>query len=248
MSAVTKTRAIVVNNRRYGEADLIVTLLTEDHGVVRGHAKGAMRSRKRFAGSLEPFALVELRCVLKPEGLARLDGADMINPHRGLAADLDRINAASCLVELSTLVESPATERAEAFRTVVSGLGALEGSARPFELLAVYMLKYLAVAGFAVHTETCSSCGRGLAGGKASYRGGEGLVCSACAGTGAMSLSPGLTAFIRGAQAADESKAARLRLTPPGLIEFNRFIGPYIRAVAGRGLRSFSLVTVASFA
>lgn len=248
MSSVIKTKAIVVNNRRYGESDLVVTLLTEDHGMVSGLARGAMRSRKRFAGSLEPFTLVELQCVLKPEGLARLDGADIVNPHRGLMADLDRINAASCLMELATLVEPPATERGEAFRTAAAGLRALEEYGRPFELLAVYMLRYLAVAGFSVHTGTCSACGGRMTGGGASYRGGEGLVCAKCAGTGAMALSPGLTAFIRSAQAVEESKAARLRLTPSGLREFNRFMGPYLRAVAGRELRSFLLVSSASFA
>lgn len=247
MSAVTKTKAIVINNRKYGESDLIVTLLTEEHGVVRGHAKGAMRSRKRFAGSLEPFALVELGCVLKPEGLARLEAADIISAHSGIAADLDRINAASCLMELAMLVEPPAQERAEAFRLAAAGLKALEEYGRPLELLAVYIIKYLAVAGFAVHTGTCSECGARLGSGGAAYGGGVGLVCPKCAHGGAMPISPGLSAFIRSAQATEGSRAVRLRLTPSAMREFNRFMGAYLREVAGRELRTFSLVSSASF-
>jgi DNA repair protein RecO (recombination protein O) len=247
MSAVTKTRAVVINSLRHGESDLIVTFLTEEHGVVKGFARGAMRSRKRFAGSLEPFTLVELRAVLKEESLARVDGADILDTHPGLMDNLDRLNAAACIAELATLLEPPATESEDAFRLVESALEALRSSVRPVELVTVYILKYLDVTGYGVHTDICSDCG-GKISGEAGYRGGEGLLCARCAGRGGMVLSPGLVAFIRKARAIEEQKAGRLRYSPVLAAEFAGFMAAYLRAVTGRTPKSFSALTRPSIA
>ena len=54
------TPAIVLRTRPFGESDKIVSFLTENFGKITGIAKGAMRSRKRFVNSLEPFSLVNL--------------------------------------------------------------------------------------------------------------------------------------------------------------------------------------------
>ena len=50
-----QTEAIVLRLLDYGESDRIVTFCTNGYGKVRGIAKGARRSRKRFANALEPF-------------------------------------------------------------------------------------------------------------------------------------------------------------------------------------------------
>src|SRR5439155_1113679 len=53
------TPALVLRTRPYGESDRIVTLITEQHGKVSGIAKGAKNSRRRFAGTLEPFVHIQ---------------------------------------------------------------------------------------------------------------------------------------------------------------------------------------------
>ena len=47
-----QTPAIVLRSTPYGESDQIVTLYTLDFGKMKGIAKGAKRSRKRFANTL----------------------------------------------------------------------------------------------------------------------------------------------------------------------------------------------------
>jgi DNA repair protein RecO (recombination protein O) len=51
-----KTEAIVLRRFDYGESDWIVTFYTSDFGKIRGIAKGARRSQKRFANTLELFS------------------------------------------------------------------------------------------------------------------------------------------------------------------------------------------------
>ena len=59
MRSSQTTHAIVLRARPYGESDKIVSFLTEDFGKLSGIAKGALRSRRRFVNSLEPFSLVK---------------------------------------------------------------------------------------------------------------------------------------------------------------------------------------------
>src|SRR4030095_7330653 len=54
-----RDRAVVLRQHKLGEADRIVTLLTRDHGLVRAVAKGARRTRSKFAARLEPFAHID---------------------------------------------------------------------------------------------------------------------------------------------------------------------------------------------
>ena len=55
-----KSEAIVLRSIDYGESDRIVTFYTADFGKVKGIAKGAKRSSKRFANTLESFSRLQL--------------------------------------------------------------------------------------------------------------------------------------------------------------------------------------------
>nr|MDQ2647496.1 DNA repair protein RecO [Myxococcota bacterium] len=54
-TSVHSTEALVLRRVEYGDADLIVTLLTLSLGRVSALARGARKSRRRFGGALEPF-------------------------------------------------------------------------------------------------------------------------------------------------------------------------------------------------
>jgi DNA repair protein RecO (recombination protein O) len=58
MPTAHQSEAIVLRTWPFGEADLMVALFTREQGVVRGVARHAMRSRKRFGGALEPMTHV----------------------------------------------------------------------------------------------------------------------------------------------------------------------------------------------
>src|ERR1043166_4648954 len=102
MSLRYATPAIVLRARPYGESDKIVSFLTESHGKLTGIAKGAKRSRKRFANSLEPFSLVELRFQDRPHGsLVFILASDLLFGFKNLASSLEKIAFASYLVEIT---------------------------------------------------------------------------------------------------------------------------------------------------
>lgn len=247
MPLETKTAALVIRSQPYGESDLIVSFLTREHGVVRGLAKGALRSRKRFAGCFEPFTLLELCCVLKGGNLARVVSADISRPHYGIREDFGRIQAGSAMLELALVLDIPAQESVTAFSLASEAVDRLGSSARPFELAAVFLIKYLDIAGFGIPAANCASCGGPITG-TAYYLGGEGLSCRACSKGSGRPVGPGLTAFIRCAESMEDEKICRLRLGHVAMEEFYGFIKDYIASVTGKRLKSLAGIDAASFA
>jgi len=71
--------AIVLRTWPFEEADLLVSLLTREQGRIKGVARHAMRSRRRFGGALEPMTYVRATYAEKPkQELVRLDGFEIL--------------------------------------------------------------------------------------------------------------------------------------------------------------------------
>ena len=94
-----ETEAIVLRLTDYGEADRIVSLFTLEQGKLSGIARGAKRSRKRFAGALEAFAHLKLQLQLGT-GLPNLVSADILSIFPGIRAELTKIGFAAYACEL----------------------------------------------------------------------------------------------------------------------------------------------------
>nr|MBA2608024.1 DNA repair protein RecO [Actinomycetota bacterium] len=60
-------RAVVLRTMPLGEADRIVTLMTEAHGRVRAVAKGIRRTTSKFGARLEPTTNVSVQLYMGRE-------------------------------------------------------------------------------------------------------------------------------------------------------------------------------------
>ncbi len=77
--AQRQSEAIVLRSWPFEEADLLVSLLTRDQGRIKGVARHAMRSRRRFGGALEPMTYVRASYSEKPrQELVRLDAFEIL--------------------------------------------------------------------------------------------------------------------------------------------------------------------------
>ena len=56
-----RDEAIVLRTQKLGEADRIITLLTREHGRIRGVAKGVRRTKSKFGARLEPGSHVDIQ-------------------------------------------------------------------------------------------------------------------------------------------------------------------------------------------
>jgi len=155
------TPAIVLRSRPFGESDKIVSFITENYGKLTGIAKGALRSRKRFVNSLEPFALVNLRFHDRPHSnLAFVLSADLQRAFRRLSVSLDRISYASYLVEITNGLIGEREENPAVFQHLREGLAYIEENGTSLRFLTFFELKLLRLVGYQPTFENCKRCRR----------------------------------------------------------------------------------------
>lgn len=94
------TEAFVLRAINYGDRDVMVTLLTKDHGRISALAKNA-RSSRRFAGGLQPLRLVQIILDVKPgREVHLLLEMKVLQGYTQLERSYDKITMASYATEL----------------------------------------------------------------------------------------------------------------------------------------------------
>jgi DNA repair protein RecO (recombination protein O) len=152
---------IVLRTHKLGEADRIVTLLARRTGRVRAVAKGVRRTKSRFGARLEPFTHVDL-LLYTGRSLDVITQAEMVRSYgEPLVSDYPRYTTGTAMLETAerfTPVEKEPALRQ--FLLLVGGLRSLgEGQHDPRLILDAYLLRSLAVAGYAPAIEECAICG-----------------------------------------------------------------------------------------
>lgn len=149
----------MLRTHQLGEADRIITLLTRTHGKVRAVAKGVRRTSSKFGGRLEPFQHVDIQFAQGRGSLEVVTQVEALHASR-LAADYSRFTAAEVLVETTDrLVAEEGVPSLQQYRLLLGALLALERGELPAPLIVdSFLLRALAIAGYAVSTSSCAGC------------------------------------------------------------------------------------------
>ena len=232
--------AVVLRTRKLAEADRIITLLTRRHGVVRAVAKGVRRTSSKFGSRLEPFTHVDLQ-LAQGRNLDTITQAVTLSPYGGtIGVDYDRYTSASVMLETAERLVSEEREPSlQQYLLLVGGLRAMAaGEHRPADILASFLLRSMAVAGYAPSFEGCARCG--LEGRHASFHpAAGGLLCADCripgAARPAMETIVLLGALLAGDWAIVDEAEQRHRREARGLVT------AYLNWHLEHGLRSLPL-------
>src|ERR1700677_21195 len=93
--------AIVLRTWPFHEADLLVSLFTREQGRLKGVARHAMRSRRRFGGALEPMTHVWASYAERPkQELVRLDAFEILSSPLSRPVDYARTAALQFVAEV----------------------------------------------------------------------------------------------------------------------------------------------------
>src|SRR3954447_3460834 len=181
MPAPFKTEVIVLRSIRYGEADRILHLYSQDHGRLGAIAKGVRRVKSRLGGRLEPFARVNLILRQGRGDLCTVTGADTVHAHPALRerrSSLERATQACDAV--LRLLDSTEPNR-PAYNLLAHELALLDANpdAAVRSQALAFRLKLLLAAGFAPELASCASCGEREHIGAFSAAAG-GVVCPGC--------------------------------------------------------------------
>ena len=189
-----EAEAIVLRSHALAESDRIVTFLARGRGKVRGVAKGARRSRRRFGANLELLSRVRLVWFEK-EGrdLGRIESAELLEPFYDLQADPERGAVLACLAEVTDAFAREEQEEDAFFRLLLAVLRAVGGGLDLDWALRYFEIWTLRLHGVLPDLDRCGACGRETAGGGAIYLRSEGTIaCASCAARrpGDVALTP----------------------------------------------------------
>lgn len=180
------SRALLLGRVAYGDADLVVTLLTESVGRVSALARGARRSTKRFGGSLEPMHTLRVAFDDRPHGeLATLREAVLDEPRGRLTADLESLEAAGKALSWVRRAAPPRTPEPAAWNALVEFLDRLDRDpGKQQERLVEFGLHLLDAFGWGLELSQCVRCGKPCPPERTALVSPErgGLVCRSCGG------------------------------------------------------------------
>lgn len=151
--------AVVLRTHKLGEADRIVTMLTRQHGKVRAVAKGVRRTASRFGARLEPFMVADVQCYVG-RSLDIVQQAESVGAYGAeISSDYGRYTAATAMVEAADRL----TDHEAGTQHYLLLVGALRSLSRgehePGLTLDSYLLRALAIAGWAPSFDDCAVTG-----------------------------------------------------------------------------------------
>jgi DNA repair protein RecO (recombination protein O) len=177
------SQAIIMRIKEFGESDLLVTFFTPDRGQLKGIAKAARKSRKRFINCLETCSLVSLEYgIRKAGGLCFIRSGTLLDGFAGLREDFQNFSRASFMLELTGILFPSEVADRNMFDALQHSLGSLSAGGTPDSVLLAFEARALALGGYAIRMERCCVCGRTYTGaGRAVFKRERGsIACLRC--------------------------------------------------------------------
>jgi DNA repair protein RecO (recombination protein O) len=154
--ALYRDHGIVLRTYKLGEADRIVSFMTERHGKVRAVAKGVRKTKSKFGARLEPISHVAVQFYEGRE-LDIVTQAESVDHFRPIRDDLDRVGRAATMLEAVDHIAMEREPNPELYRMLLGALRTLAARNSPL-VVAGFHWKLLALEGFRPIVETCVAC------------------------------------------------------------------------------------------
>jgi DNA repair protein RecO (recombination protein O) len=223
---VLTSEAVVLRTWPVHEADLIVSFFTRDYGRIKGVAKSALKSRKRFGGALEPMTVARAWFAERPrQELVRLDQLEIVRSPLSAPVDQTRMAVLSFFAEVldEALPEHDPQDTVFRLLLAVLELTTVEQPWMPLTYFSLWMTRLMGLLPDIAH---CTNCGEALHAAEISFHSlADGLFCAAHRNGNSSALS------------ADSWQLAQRMLRAPASV----FVGESWPRRRGQDLRRFTL-------
>lgn len=241
----SQTRGVVLRTSPVGESDRLVTVLTEDLGVVRAFARRSRAAKSRLVSATQPFCYARLSLYARRDGSFVVDDAQPIEVFFALREDIGRLALGQYLCDLAGALAPPGEGAAGILRLLLAALGLLcraPGRA-PAVVKAAFEMRALSCAGYMPDLIGCAQCRRYAAEPMFFYPQQGILLCPACrqaaAGQGGgLALHPGALTALRHTVYADLPRLFAFSLGGQGQAELARASEAYVLAQLERGFKT----------
>lgn len=158
---LSRSQAIIMRIKEFGETDLLVSFFTPDQGQLKGVAKGAQKSRKRFVNCLDICSLVNIEYRMKKSGaLHFINSGKLIEGFNGIRCNYSNLSKASYMIELTETLFPLGINDPCMFDLLKGSLSALASEDDAERVTLVFEAKAMALGGYGINFEKCCVCGR----------------------------------------------------------------------------------------
>ena len=244
------TPAIVLRKIDYGEYDFVITLFTLKKGKVSVIAKSAKKSKKRFAGILELFSIIDVVCnVGRRKGLPVLQEAALTHPFFHIRSSALKTAYASYWAELINEWMESGQKQVQLYQLFQYVLRELDLSGASEAALSIlFQIKFLTISGLSPNLRQCSVCRIEIEKIKETRvqfdfaKGG--IICDECASKTLKKpfLSKGIIKQLLWMEKGDLAKAVRVRFSTDALKEASEFLETFVPYHLGKEPRSLKFL------
>ncbi len=154
------TKALVLREVKYKEADKILTVLTEREGKLTVKARGALRKGCKYGAAAQALCYSEMT-LFGNAGKWSINEAETIEQFLPLRDDITALALASYFAEMLEAVSDEDSPSPEILQLGLNSLYALSRALCPQALIkAVFELKLMCLCGFEPQLDVCPTCGK----------------------------------------------------------------------------------------
>jgi DNA repair protein RecO (recombination protein O) len=241
---IYKTEAIVLRQRKLGEAGKIVTLCTPNYGKLDAVAKGVRRPKSRLGGHLEVLTHTTVM-LAQGRNLDTVSQAQTVESFGGLRADLHRLSRALYAAELVDRFSPEGAESYHVFQLLLATLRRLVSAKNVDSVLRHVEMQILGLSGFQPQLARCVNCDRALAAVPSYFSpSAGGVLCPSCGpeAAGARTLSLNALKVMRLLQSGSFAEVSRVRMDPALAQEVEMHLRAYLIHVLERDVRSAAFI------
>ena len=153
------SQAIILQTIDYSEWDRIVSFYTKDYGRIKGIAKGAKRSQKRFGSALEPFTYSEVVFTDKEtNSLVRLERCNIIDAFPEIARDIKKVVFGNYFLELINSLTPEKQSNPGIFSLLLFFIELLKEKIFREDLIRIFEFRLFSLLGYQPQFLSCISC------------------------------------------------------------------------------------------
>ena len=234
------TKGLILRETQYKDNDKLLSVLTEDLGLITAKARGVKRKNSKLRSGCQLLTYSEFT-LFEKNGYYTVSEAEPLNLFNSLRQDIELLSLGSYFMQLLETVCAEGQNDPALLSLGLNSLYALDTLKKPQILVkAVFELRLMCLSGFAPILDGCGHCGTSSA---QLFLLEDGmLLCDVCqkAAPGRISvrLSPGVLAAMQHISTCDKQRLFSFSLKPEAMKQLSEITERFLLTLLGQGFRS----------
>lgn len=242
---VVTTKGVILKRRNIGEQDAILTILSDDFGIIEASARGVKRAKSKLAAAVQPFYYSEL-ALFHTKDRYIVNNASAIETFHKLRYDVVKVALANYISELIFCL-APSQEQIDPVkRLCLNAFYLLSEDKRPHRFVkAVVEMRLMSLSGFMPDLICCHQCAAFEKTGFVFDLQQGILLCEKCFTAGRsgefQALTPSLLAALRHIVFSDPAKLFSFTVSEKTIVALTQTAERYVLCHLERSLRPLEI-------